>query len=231
MLKSRPGLILSLLLLACGAALLVWGTWPASRKNQIFLVPRQAMDITSSNQNRDGLTLSAGLLQVHFLRSERIRLGQAQELSAEITLIAPGNPNMGDAQGNIQTTVTSDLVDLFASYNLVAEARVDGLPTALVPSGSIRQPISLGVPIEYRWSFDPQEPGQYEGELWIYLNLVDKEIGTNEQVALLAYPFAINCRSFLGLKTAYVLGMGSFFIFLSLLLNVESIENIVIKHR
>jgi hypothetical protein len=229
MLKSRVGSILGMMLFLLGAGLLAWGSLPPGRQTHYFSLPAQPMILPLPVEEQDELILNSGLMGVYFVIPDRVRLGQAQELTAQITIQDPGYPRAEDLEGNHQTSTPSNHNEMFASYNLVAEGRVDAVLPGLMPSGSIRQPIHYGDPIAFRWTLYPQQSGVYEGKFWIYLNLVNKDVGTDERIALLAYPFVINSQSFFGLKTGYVLGTGAFFVFLSLLLNVDFIEKLVIK--
>jgi hypothetical protein len=229
MFRSRIVLIVSILLLATGVALLIWGVLPSIRVSSSFSVPAQPMPLDLSGGNQNGAVLDEGIILVNLVIPDRVRLGQTQELSLRMTLQGPGSIQPGDARENPQAMVISETGGSLTGYNLVAEARMDSALQGTTPSGSVKQPINPGRPIEFQWSFTPRQPGDSENRLWIYLDFVDGASGTNDQVALLAHPFIIHCQSLFGFETAYVLGMGGFLIFISLLLNYETIEKIVIK--
>lgn len=229
--KSRVGPIAGIVLFLFGTGLLIWGSIPPARQTHYFSLPAQPMTIGLPAEDQDEITLETGLIGVNLVVPSRARVGQVQVLSAHITLQDPDDLRTAGIEEENQANVLSNRTDIFSSYNLVAEGRVDAMLQGLLPSGSIRQPIHYRDPIEFRWTLEPLHPGNFDGKFWIYLNLVNKDAGTDERVALLAYPFAIKCQSFLGLKTDYVLGMGAFFVFLSLLLNIEIIEKFVIKPR
>ena len=229
MFRSRIVLAVSILLLATGVALLIWGVLPPSSVSSSFRVPAQPMPLDLSGENQEGTVLDEGIILVNLVIPDRVRLGQTQELWLRMTLQGPGSVQPGDARENPQAIVISETGGSLTGYNLVAEARMDTVLPETTPSGSVKQPINPGRPIEFQWAFTPRQPGDSENRLWIYLDFVDGASGLNDQVALLAHPFTIHCQSLLGFETAYVLGMGGFLVFISLLLNYETIEKIVIK--
>jgi len=218
----------SIILLLAGLGLLLWGAWPKGREFRTFNLPVTPLPLDEPGGNLGTNILEKDLVEVHWEQPKRMIWGRLQTLVAAINLNELGEPSLTNNIAGAQKPGNAELAHILDRYNLVAETRIDSVGYGLEPSGSMRQPIRPGQPIEFRWSLDPRKSGEYSGELWVYLNLVEKGGNGNDQVALLAFPFEIRVLSLFGLRYAYILGVGAFFVFLFILLNIEYIEKIVI---
>jgi hypothetical protein len=125
-----------------------------------------------------------------------------------------------EPQGSMQpeTSGTEDPGDrppvdpdsLYDRYNLVAEARLAMPGVRIDPAGLTSEPMRPGQAVSFSWNITPQHPGNYRGNLWLYMNLVPRQGGLSERIPLLAPPVEINVFSILGLPAGVIRWIAAF---------------------
>ncbi|KAF0106134.1 MAG: hypothetical protein FD146_2788 [Anaerolineaceae bacterium] len=71
--------------------------------------------------------------------------------------------------------LTVPRADVFASYNIIAEAKLDLPGIAVRPPGLVSQPLEAGRGVTFTWYVQPQETGQVTGTAWFFLRFVPQD--------------------------------------------------------
>jgi hypothetical protein len=102
-----------------------------------------------------------------------------------------------------------EIPNVYATHNVVAEARLDLAGVQAQPSSAIREPLRPGRSALFQWSIRASEPGRYRGTVWLHLHFIPLEEGQMEQqIPLTAQLISIEVVNFLGLGGAPVRLMG-----------------------
>lgn len=91
--------------------------------------------------------------------------------------------------------------NLYETHNLVAEARLDLLGIESLPKGTISEPLSPGKTVNFYWNIQSHAAGVFRGTLWLHVNIVPRNEGQIERVALLAKPIEIESTTILGMSS------------------------------
>lgn len=105
--------------------------------------------------------------------------------------------------------------DNLDQYFMNIEARIDVAGLGISPAGVSSQNIFPGQQIQFSWEITPQREGDYEGVIWIFLNLIpkDKKEESKKEI-LLAKTIEIQTRNYLGMnmQTTRILAALSLFV-------------------
>lgn len=99
-----------------------------------------------------------------------------------------------DPMGNLPTASP----DLFATHNIMAVARLEMIGVDAYGE-EIREPMTPGRPVNFRWSIQANKAGLYRGVVWLRLELVPKNGGPIDEQLLLARPIEVQAVTVLGL--------------------------------
>jgi len=169
--KKQIRLALTFLLVGISAALTLWGFWPPAR--EVDEIPLQ------------GTYLERALPEARTLRLE----------------FSP-TPRRGDSQ-NVELRIapegeTLDTKNIYSTFTVVVEARLD-MPLAEVrPSGVISAPLTLNGSATFYWEITPRVEGEMRGTVWSYLRYIPLDGGAETRQAVAAQMVAIRPRSVLG---------------------------------
>jgi hypothetical protein len=146
-----------------------------------------------------------------------------------LTLDWPKIIRLGD-MATIRLTLTVDvddslsgtiqLADVYAGYNVIAEAELD-LPRLQVhPPGVVSQPLLPGQSITFSWSVRPGEVGRYSGTVWFTLRFVPSGQANNPErdLPVAALPVEFDVVSIAGLSGGSARLLGIIGTFLGLIL-------------
>lgn len=138
-----------------------------------------------------------------------------------------------DPQGNLTATAEGpghttsetqiEIPDLYATHNIVALARLD-MAGMEAYREDIRQPLSPGRPVVFRWSIRANEAGLYRGVVWLHLELVPKNGGPIDELLLLARPIEIQAVTVLGLPGDVARILGGLGVVVSAVLGYPAIQ-------
>jgi len=98
------------------------------------------------------------------------------------------------------TSSTEKGIDLpIDQYNINLEARVDLAGMKINPIGLLSKNIQPGQEVKFNWDVSSNRAGEYEGTLWLFMNLVSKDPPSKKiQEVLLAKPIKITIKNLLG---------------------------------
>lgn len=148
----------------------------------------------------------------------KIRAGDADVLRLSLIMDESGRVTpTAEMGGHAVSGEPVEIPNLYDTYHVVAEARLDMAGLEIQPQGVVKQPMQPGVPVVFVWSLSPSHPGNFRGMLWLYLNLIPKAGGAQDQRALLARPVEIQAVTVLGMTAPlarWIGAIGSVFSFI-----------------
>jgi len=203
----RIKLTLSLFLLAAISLTFACGTPASSRTlRQGFdrlNLPAQGSAVSLSPS---GLAVSSGpaaLLEPRLLTLDWPKIIRLDDMATILLTLTV------DVDGRRSGTIP--LADVYAGYNVIAEAELD-LPRLQVhPPGVVSQPLLPGQSITFSWSVRPGEVGRYSGKVWFTLRFVPSGQANNPEsdlpVAALPVEFEVDSIAGLSGGSARLLGI------------------------
>ncbi len=214
-------------LLLSGLITLAWGYFPP-KSESLFLLnfTPDELSLPESGVEPDTKTSPLEGRLVEMIGPSSIRLGDVSEYSIRWL------PEAGDACAGCE--------DIYASYNLVAQVRVelDGLSSE--PFREIISPLRPGSPVEFSWKLRADTPGIKSGSVWLHVGFVPRREAERDDTPtwrLLAAPTVeIKVTSLLGAAglPARIIGMVFFVIGLVLVFEARIsaiITNLFVKEE
>jgi hypothetical protein len=131
---------------------------------------------------------------------EAIRSGDSDiiRLTLEVDELGGITPT-AEIAGNRVTGETVDVPDLYATHNVIAEARLDMAGMEVRPPETISSPLLPGETVTFYWSVKPESSGAFKGTAWLHLRFVNKATGEESQRAISAQVVEIHTTDLLGL--------------------------------
>jgi len=130
-------------------------------------------------------------------------------------------------EGNVVTGEIVEIPNLYATHNVVAEAKFGIAGVQISPSESISQTLSQGQTVSFFWSVRPQEVGTYRGTIWFYLRFVDKASGEESKKTISAQIVEIEAVNLLGLPLSLVRMFGGVGSVVGAIVGFPFIEDII----
>ncbi len=131
----------------------------------------------------------------------QIRQGDSDVVRLTLEVDALGNVTpTAETQGNTVKGQTVQIPNLYATHNVIAEARLDLAGVDVRPGAEISQPLLQGQSATFYWSVHPSNPGTYRGTAWLFLRFIDKATKEESRIPISAQTVEIS--------TSEVLGMG-----------------------
>jgi hypothetical protein len=133
-----------------------------------------------------------------------IRVGDSRRIHLSLQVDAEGRltPTVSEA-GNLSRGEPVQIPNLYATHNVVVEARFDITGVQVSPDGEVMEPMQPGQKVDFYWSVKPQDVGTYQGTIWLHLHFIPLESGlqggADSRIALTAQPVEIQAINFLGL--------------------------------
>ncbi len=108
-------------------------------------------------------------------------------------------------------------------YRFFLETRLELFDLQHTPTGEINQAFSFDHPVIFLWNLRPLRTGLFQGKTWIYLRLIETNIG-DETTRLLAVPsFEIQVKDLLGISGQQARMVGSLGMVIGFLLALDGI--------
>ncbi len=192
-------LIFALAMATLALTLLYWGLSAPQRVTQLQTIQPKQMQLSAGQ--------SAAVPETRLLTltyPATIRAGEADQM--RLTL---------EAQKQAQT---ADLPNVYETYQVLAEARLEMTGMNARPAETVSQPMLPGQRVTFFWSIRPGEVGRFQGTLWLYLRFIPKGGGTEIRQAISAQTVEIESTTFLGLPADAALPIGLAGVFVSALL-------------
>ncbi len=155
----------------------------------------------------------------------RIRLGDSDVV--HLTLDVGSNGSLtptAEIAGHVTSGQTVFIPDVYATHNVIAEARLELAGVQMDPSGPASQHLGKGQKVTFFWSIRPGSIGKYRGIAWFSLRFVPLAGGAESEQTLAAFPLEFDTVSFLGLKAGPARLLGAVGTFISSLLGLPFLE-------
>jgi len=144
---------------------------------------------------------------------ERILTGESETIQILVELDQDfiSNNNLSEFN-DFQEIISLD------TYYVNLEARVELAGIDVNPSGVISKNILPGQKISFTWVILGKFTGEFQGMIWLYMNLIPKESSEKTlKEIILAKPINIQVHNFLGLRINFVRVIMSVLIFVSII--------------
>jgi len=153
----------------------------------------------NSNRNNEMQMLEDNQISIRW--PESIRTGEKDSIQINVSLAQDFRPL-------IDQSTTSRLQEIelpVNQFNINLEARVDLAGMRIEPEGLLSKNIRPGQKIKFNWDISSNRAGEYDGTLWLYMNLVPKD-QTSEKMkeVLLAKPIKITITNILGFPVIFI---------------------------
>jgi hypothetical protein len=157
-----------------------------------------------------------------------IRAGDSDVIRLTLEVDTQGNltPTASVAGNTTQGQVVS-IPNVYATHNVLAEARLDMAGLEVRPAEAVSQPLLPGQSATYFWSVRPAEVGRYRGTVWLFLHFVPKGGGAESRQALSAQVIEIESTALFGLQSEPARWLGVVGTFFSSLLGLPFLEEAV----
>lgn len=172
--------------------------------------------------------MPAGIIETRMLVLDwpaRVRLGDVAEIILTVSAVDVSDTLL---IGNMNGLDLSVLVDAYAIYSIIAEAKLEIPGSVIRPPGVISQPIRPGQAIIFSWQVLPEGTGQYAGTAWFSLRFFPKEQGESSDLLtnryyVAAMPLRFEVQSLAGISGELARILGGLGILLGLLTALPSI--------
>jgi len=145
------------------------------------------------------LKLKANQISIRW--PESIRTGEKDSIQIIVALSQDFQPLIDHP--TISTLKSIDLPN--DQFNINLEARVDLAGIRINPTGLLSKNIQQGQEVKFNWDISSNREGEYEGTLWLYMNLISKDQPSEKiKVILLAKPIKITINNVLGFPVMFV---------------------------
>jgi hypothetical protein len=207
----RIKLTLSLLLLAALSLTFACAAPAPARTVDLFAVPT---DLASA---------PAALLEPRLLTLVHPAVVRVGDLAVIRLTFAPGPE---DVLG-----LTVPRADVFASYTIIAEAKLDLPGLAVRPPGLVSQPLEAGRGVTFTWYIQPQETGQVTGTAWFFLRFAPQAGGPGSELPVAALPVEFAVVSLAGLDGGAARVVGAIGALIGLLLALPFLADQVARRK
>lgn len=212
--------VFGILLLLFSLLAIYWGTRPVrfqSREIPIYAAELQPTPTTSA----PALTGNpAGRLILEW--PDEIRIGDP----ASMRLIFVPNDEPYNGEGDLAKDGSSSqpgAVGPDDPLKRVLQARLDLVGIQHTPTGEIRQALRLDHPIIFLWNLRPQEPGAYDGKIWLHLKFGTAGGGEEAQRVLAAQSVVLRSVGLFGLTGSLARAIGGIGLVIGAMLSLDGI--------
>jgi hypothetical protein len=176
-------------------------------------------------------TLSPAILQPYLLSLEwpgTIRMGDSDVI--RLTLEVDENGRItptAEFAGHVTTGQAVVIPDVYATDNVIAEARLELAGVQIDPAGLTSQQLARGQSVTFFWSIHPGSEGHYRGVAWFYLRYVPLDGGSESEQPLAALPVEFEATSLFGLKAGPARILGAVGALAGSILGVPFLEDVL----
>lgn len=183
--------LFGILLLIVSLALLGWGFAATQAETRSLSVGPQEMQLPGAPaaaipENRT----------LEVLWPSRLRVGDAGVIRLSLEMAGQAAPG-------------GDWADVYATHDVVAEARLEMAGVEYRPDGEVSQALQPGRPVMFQWSLRADQAGAYDGTVWLHLRFVPHDGGPEQRSVITAQRIEMQAGDFLGLSGALARVLGS----------------------
>jgi hypothetical protein len=210
----------SLILLLISIALIVWAVLPNKRQSVVQTISPVEMQISATGKGGDRLSMPDRLVELEW--PDTMRIGDIET----ITLVF--RPVVTDP---VSSTQPAGYSDVYAHYNLMAEARYDVAGIVVTPSNPIRESMPARKPVKFTWKISADQVGSYTGSVWLSLRFLPLDGGQAIQVPIYIRDFNIQTSSLFGLNESMAFLLGGVGIVLAAVIVYDDLIGFVRKRK
>lgn len=157
-----------------------------------------------------------------------IRAGDADIVRLTLEVDQAGNLTpTAETEGNVIHGQTIVIPNVYATHNVLAEARLDMAGLDIRPSDLASEPLLPGQSVTFFWSVHATEIGHFKGTVWFYLRFVPKDGGPETRETLSAQAIEIDSTTLFGFRAEQARWLGVLGTFISSLLGLPFLEQIL----
>jgi hypothetical protein len=182
----RIRLVLTVAILIVAAILLFWSLLPAGRHSRTLPLTTPPLGQPTPFPNLEAR-------QIHLEWPATIRRGETDLVRLDLE-----PDDLGSPTPEAQPTTP----DIYESYNLVAEARLELLGAQVQPPAAVSEPLTPGQPVTFYWHVRPQRVGSSRGTVWLYLRFLPKGAGEELRQTVSAQEVDLRTVTLFGLAAA-----------------------------
>ncbi len=197
MMKQLRRFLVPLILFLVSLALLVAGLWKVGHFSSQLNFPAEVETLSNGVVPLPDYAL---ILEI----PKRIKLGTVEHLLLRLS------PNTIDPSPD---------GEIFSSYSLALESRLDLIGGTSTPLGLISAPITFGKTLAFVWNVQAGSVEDLTGTIWLYLSVTHLEKGVGEELALYALPVDIPVTTILGLSIDVAIILAGFGILISVVIS------------
>ena len=162
----------------------------------------------------------------------RLRTGDSDvvRLTLEVDELGGITPT-AELEGHETVGETVYIPDVYATHNVLAEARLDLAGMEVLPADTISQPLLKGQSVTFYWSVSSDEIGVYRGTVWLYLRFLPLDGGPASERPLSAQIVEIETVNLLGLGGTPARILGGVGMLLGGMLGLEDLLKLAKKLR
>jgi hypothetical protein len=226
----------TLLLLA--VAFFLWIVWPIKPEiREIIFHPGELRIILPTQSSQDPNTENP-ITPPSFQDEKRVQLEWIPFMrlgdSSKVRLAFIGKPAIPGGSTDIAHSIKTPIKngeDIYGSFSIMAEARLDFLGVDTVPGNISGKVLSEGNDLSFNWRITPKQDGVQEGIAWFYL--VFYPLNGNEPIrqAISAQTFKLSVRSLLGISSKYWLLIGLMCLSLGIFLLIPLLRGLISENR
>ena len=226
MTKNKTRLFFCSLIWVISIALLAWCEWPIKTvAREIDFLPGDLVIIPPGGPIQNPGRPEA-IQEERRLILEWMPIMRKGDLS-KVKLSFIGSKTHGP-DNPVLPLVATNYANIYDSYTINAEARMELIETEVYPSGLSGHVLPEDQDIYFVWTLKPKNPGNYEGTAWFYLKLFPLNGGEAFEQAISAQTVNIKVMSLLGLNSNYLRFLGVIGLVIGLIiLEIENIGSII----
>ena len=158
------------------------------------------------------------------VKPRRIWVGDSDVVRIVLEVDEGGNitPTAFFEENEIQVQ-TVEIMNLYDTHIIRAEARLEMAGVEVVPAGSIERRLNPGETVEFSWSVVPDQTGTYRGNVWVFLRYIPKEEGEILEKTLFSQLIEFQSVNLLGMGGSSARWLGAVGSLITSLLGLDDI--------
>jgi hypothetical protein len=196
-------------LLFCGAILLAWACFPVRQQMIEQTILPTEMQLPNNGQPAQAVLESR---RVILEWPDSMRIGDSEEIklifepSGEATI--EGNPGIA-------------LSNIYDRYNLMAEGRFEVAGVEVEPANPVRESLTAGQSIVYKWKITAEKTGLYPGKVWLSLRFLPLDGKASTQSPIFITSINLKLTSLGGISGPAARLLGELAIILGIMANID----------
>ncbi len=204
--------ILSISSLLTGATLLIWAVLPVKAQVDLHSLDPASMSL-ETNGGEDTPAIPDGR-QVRLEYPAFTRIGEQGKITLDF-ISTPGDGSPPDSLAGFS--------DAYREYNVMVETRVEAAGIRVEPGNPTRESLPPGQPVRFTWKITTDQPGGYDGKVWLSLRFLPLDGGEPVQAPVYVGAFSMRFISLVGFNASAARFVGGVGLFVGILLTITEV--------